>query len=82
MAIINIKHIVSHTQLSFSVRTHMHACARAHTHTKGGTNHVKNWDLLKERVCNCMFHRIENYIQGVSGGIVNILGGRSMDYVE
>jgi len=35
MAIINIMHTVSHTQLSFSARTHTHTYT--HTHTKGGS---------------------------------------------
>jgi len=33
-------------------------------------------------VCACVCMRIYIYIQGVSGGIVNILGGGSMDYSE
>jgi hypothetical protein len=33
-------------------------------------------------VCICVCIYIYIYIQGVSGGIVNILGGDSMDYSE
>jgi len=33
-------------------------------------------------VCVCVYAYIYIYIQGVSGGIVNILGGGSMDYSE
>ena len=33
-------------------------------------------------VCVCARARVCVYIEGVSGGIVNILGGRSIDYSE
>ena len=33
-------------------------------------------------VCMCVCVCVYIYIQGVSGGIVNILGGDSMDYTE
>ena len=36
-----------------------------------------------EADCSCRRQdRLETHIQGVSGGIVNILGGSSMDYSE
>jgi hypothetical protein len=43
---------------------------------------VETETLKWDRKGHCFMHELYYYIQGVSGGIVNILGGGSMDYSE
>ena len=45
-------------------------------YTKGGNS--THWNSLSTLYTGCL----RQYIQGVSRGIVNILGGGSMDYFE
>jgi len=49
---------------------------------RSGGNKVYKWDLCIHLEHNMHYIHIYIYIQGVSGGIVNILGGGSMDYSE
>jgi len=57
---------------NISVEAQIHFCFITVIHT----------ELLIENTTSCCLIYIYKYIQSVSGGTVNILGGGSMDYSE
>jgi hypothetical protein len=70
-----VKRFLSFAML-VKVTAYVHCfCHNAHYPKKKKRGHFKASDL-KKALYACI------YIQGVSGGIVNILGGGSMDYSE